>query len=198
MEGRKYILIGIILLIIPLVSAQYYGYYDSPLAIFDNEWAMFGIIFIIFFGIIFYTINRSFKNVAVSASVAGALSLLIALTMARRGLLLDYTGYEMGSWVMIIVFLIGLAFIARFAYENFGPIGTGFALMGIWAILRAIDIYEFLPYELLTDNFIKIYGFITSFFGLAIIIIAIIIIVSMNKDRTVGGQFAKLFGKRTR
>jgi len=190
------ILLGIIL--IPLISAYTWGggYYRSPLDYLDNEWVIFSIIFIIFFAVIFFTVNRAFKNSAVSGVIALALSLLIAMVMARRGLLYGYVGEEIGSWVLIITALIGVAFLIRFVWESFGKIGTIIALIGLWIIIRSFDPYDLLPYELLTDTFISIYEFFASILGLIIIVAGAILILNITDTRTIGEKLIKQLGRR--
>ena len=140
--------------ILPLISAynlggSTWGYYNSPLDYLENEWVIFGIFFIVFFAIIYYTVNKAFQNPPVSAVVALGLSLLISMVMAQRGLLYGYLGEEIGAWVLIVTILIGVAFLIRFIHESFGKTGTIVALIGIWFVIRVIDPYEFLPYQLL-------------------------------------------------
>ena len=117
----------IVLAILPLVSAYDFGgwgYYNSPLDYLENEWVIFGIFFLVFFAIIFYTVNKAFKNSAVSGVIALGLSLMIAMVMAQKGLLYGYLGEEIGSWILIITVLIGIGFLIRFVYESFGKTGT--------------------------------------------------------------------------
>ena len=55
----------LVLTITPLISAQFGwggGYYSSPLDYLDNEWVIFSLVFLIFFAVIFFTVNRAFKN----------------------------------------------------------------------------------------------------------------------------------------
>jgi len=189
----------IVLAILPLVSAYDFGgwgYYNSPLDYLQNEWVIFGIIFLIFFAIIFYTVNKAFQNFAVSGVIALGLSLLISMVMAQRGLLYGYLGEEIGSWILIIAVLIGVAFLIRFIYESFGKTGTVIALIGLWIVLRSIDPYEFLPYQLLTDTFINIYEFFASIFGGIVLIIGALIILNVTDARTIGEKMIKALGKR--
>jgi len=189
----------IVFTILPLISAYSFGgwgYYNSPLDYLENEWVIFGIVFLVFFAIIFYTINKAFKNNAVSGIIALGLSLMIAMVMARRGLLYGYLGDELGSWILIITILIGIAFLIRFVYESFGKTGTIVALIGLWIILRSIDPYEFLPYQLLTDTFINIYEFFASVFGGIILIIGALIILGVTDPKTNLDKLTKFLSKR--
>jgi hypothetical protein len=189
----------IVITIIPLISAYNFGgwgYYNSPLDYLENEWVIFGIVFLVFFAIIFFTVNKAFKNNAVSGVIALGLSLMIAMVMARRGLLYGYLGEELGSWILIITILIGIAFLIRFIYESFGKTGTIVALIILWIFLRSIDPYDFLPYQLLTDTFINIYEFFASIFGGIILIIGALVILNIADTRTIGEKLIKSLGKR--
>ena len=120
---KKYFLIFIgFLFLIPIISAFSWGggYYGSPLDLLDNEWARFTIVFILFFAIIFYTTNKSFHHAGVSAAIALALSLLITMTIERRGMLYGYVGDEIGTYLLVIAFLIGIGLIYGLGFLPFG------------------------------------------------------------------------------
>lgn len=189
----------IVLLILPLISAYNFGgwgYYNSPLDYLENEWVIFGIVFLVFFAIIFFTVNKAFKNNAVSGVIALGLSLMIAMVMARRGLLYGYLGEEIGSWILIIAVLIGIGFLIRFIDESFGKTGTMVALIGLWIGLRSIDPYDFLPYQLLTDTFINIYEFFASILGLIVLIIGALVIMGITNPKNNFDKIIKFLGKR--
>lgn len=175
------------LLVIPLISSYSFGswgtgYYNSPLDLFDNEWVVFGIIFVVFFAIIFYTINKTFKNTGVSAVIGAGLALFIALTLARRGILYGYFGDEIGSWMLIIVSLIGFGFIIRFAYQSFAGLGAIIVVGVSWYLLHITGPYEVLPYEILTDAFVKIYEFTASWLGGIVLMVLTIILINLGKE----------------
>jgi len=189
--------------ILPLISAYSWGpswgswgYYNSPLDYLENEWVIFGIFFLVFFAIIFYTVNKAFKNNGVSGIIALGLSLMIAMVMAQKGLLYGYLGEEIGSWILIITVLIGIAFLIRFVYESFGKAGTIIALIGLWIVIISIDPYEFLPYQLLTDTFINIYEFFASISGLIVIIIGALVILGITDPKNNLDRIMKFLGKR--
>jgi len=194
----------IVLLISPLISAYDFGgsgwggwgYYSSPLDYLQNEWVIFGIVFLVFFAIIFYTVNKAFNNPGVSGVIALGLSLMIAMVMAQRGLLYGYLGEEIGSWILIIAVLIGIGFLIRFVHESFGKTGTVVALIILWIFLRSIDPYEFLPYQLLTDTFINIYEFLASVFGLILLIVAAFVILGIVDPKTNLDRITKFLSKR--
>jgi hypothetical protein len=165
---------GIFLLsIISLISAYDFGrfsYYNSPLDYLENAWIMFGIIFIILFGVMYYVLNKSFKNNAVAAAISLALALLISMAISQRGLLSEYGGGELSSWALVIASLIAIAFLIRFVSESFGKIGVVITLVLIWIILKSLEPYEVLPYSLLNSGFLVVYEFLTSWLSLIIMI----------------------------
>jgi len=197
MQNKKTILIiSTILLfsIIPLISAyNFYGYdyfYGSPLDFLENQWVLFSIIFIILFGVIYYVLNKSFKNTGIAAAVGIGLSLFISMAIAQKGLLSQYGGGELSSWALLIASLITIAFLIRFVHESFGKIGLISFLVLLWIIIRSIDPYEILPNVLLTSKFYEIYDFIflsesaTVYLFIILSVLAIIIAISLINKRS--------------
>jgi FtsH-binding integral membrane protein len=191
-----------LLLIVPLIFAYNFGgwgnwgYYNSPLDYLQNPWVMFGIIFIILFGVIYYVLSKSFKNQGVSAAVALALSLFISMAISQRGLLHDYGGGELSSWALVIASLIAIAFLIRFVNESFGRIGTIIAVIIIWIIIHSLEPYEVLPNSLLNSGFFVIYEIIAGWLGLIIFII-IGFLLSGQGPRTLFEELQDL-GRRRR
>lgn len=189
---RLYLFALLILVLAPMISAYSWGYYSSPMEYLNNEWALFGIITIIFFAIIFYTINKSFQNPAVSATIAIGLSLLIGMTFSKRMLLYGYAGEQLGSYILIVVALISIGFVIKFVYEGLGKIGTIGAIIGIWFIIHNIDPYQVFPYEMLSETFLNVYSFLSGIFGLIILIIIALVLIGTR--HSVGEtMFKKLF-----
>jgi len=180
-------------LVLPMVLAQYsgsWGYYNSPLQYLDNEWVMFSIIVLVFFAIIFYTINKAFDNPVVSGVIAGSLALLIAITVLRRGLLYGYAGDDLGSWIMIAVLFVVLGFLIKFSYEAFGAVGSAGTVIVVWLILRGADPYQFLPYGI-SDMIFTAYEFITSFFGLILLVLIAVFAAPFLEGESKGEKVVK-------
>lgn len=162
------------LLVLPLISAQWgWGYgYSNPIYFLENEWVLFTVLFLIFLAVIFYTVNKTMKNQAVAMTIAVGLSLLISLAIAQRGLISGYgLGGELGSWLLLIASLIGIAFLIRFAAESFGWVGTLVTLILLWMLIRFIEPSQLLPEMLLYNyRFMNFYEeFLRSGWGLIII-----------------------------
>ena len=161
---------------------------------------MFIILLLIFFGVIFYTLNKAFKNKQIAAVVSLGLSLLISLAIAQRGLLLDYGGGGISSWILLIAILIGLGFLIRFANESFGRAGAITAVIGIWLLMRFIDPDKFLPYSLLGNyGFMNFYEeVLRGFFGFIIFIIVAVVLSSGRTQESVGEQLVNSLFRRGR
>jgi len=176
----------IALVVLPSVLAYSwggYGYYQSPLQYLDNEWVMFSIIMLVFFAIIYYTVNKTFNNNVVSGVIALAVSLLIAITVTRRGMLYGYAGDELGSWIMIATAAIGLGFLIKFAYEGFGVIGSTATVIAFWLLLQQSDPYQILPYNI-SPAIINTYNFIASFFGLFILVVLAVVFAPFLRKKS--------------
>jgi len=180
---KKILVILLICMMIPVISAQYWGYYDSPLGFFENEWVLFFIMFIVFFAVIFYAVNRTFDNPAISAVIAIAGALIITLALTRWGVLYEYE--ELGSWVFVIIGLIVLAFLFRIVSEFFPFIGPIVLAVVLWVILRFNDPYEILPYTL-SDGFFMAYEFMQSLLGLVVLVILAIVISFVGHEKDEG------------
>ena len=190
------------LLALPLISAQTWGGgmwgYRSPLDYLENEWVTFIILFLIFFAVIYYSINKTTKNPAVSVIVALGISLFISLALTRRGLLWGY-GQGIDAWVLLGAAIIGIGFLIKFASESFGRAGAIATVILIWIILNAIDPYQILPDTLLySNNFMIFYEVLTSIIGAIILVVIAILFTKGKEDDSVGGQLFDIFRKRVR
>lgn len=126
------------ILALPLISAQWGGgYYGSPLDYLENEWVIFGIIFIIAFAVIYFAVHKTFKeNKAIAAVIALGISLLISLAMAQRGLLYSYAGDTIGNMALLVGFLIVVIAMFKVLLENFGKAGAFVGLILTLLLLK--------------------------------------------------------------
>jgi len=180
-------------LILPVITALNGWGYSSPLYYFENEWTMFLIVFLIFFAVIFFAVNKSFKNNIVSGVLAVALSLLISLSLTRRGLLYDYAGGQLGSWIIIVIVFIAIAAAIKFSEEYFGSVGVIAAVVIIWAFLYNTDPFEIIPTEIQTDFIMNLYSFASSIFGLVIFVILAIMVAKYQEGKHPVSQIMKVF-----
>ncbi len=190
-------------LAMPIISAYSFGgwgggYYSDPMMYLNSPWVLFIIYFIFFFAIIYFTTNKSFKNPQVSAVVALAMALFIAMALGQRGYLDYYMSAGIASWALVIASLIAIGFSIKFAYETFGRPGTVAAILIIWFVLNSTDPQNILPQELLNDSILNVYGFIAAWPGLVILLLISAVIITARKRR--GGSYAhdaldSLFGR---
>jgi len=177
MQSKKLIItiILISLLIIPIISAYTWGGgswgYFSPLDYLESPIVLFVILFLIFFAIIFYSLNKAMKNPAVSAVIGFALSLFISLAISRRGLLWNFGGGGLDSWILLIAALIGIGFLIKFASDSFGRIGTLITIVLLWILIFNFSSYQLLPYQLSGGGFETFYNFLGSPLGLILLIL---------------------------
>ncbi len=190
MKKEVSILIITAILLLPIISAYSWGYYNSPLMYLDNEWVMFTIILLVSFALIFHTTNKAFNNQAVSAVIAGSISLLITITVLKRGLLYGYLGDEIGSWVLIAAGLVLLGFLIKLSYETFGAVGSTIAVFFAWLLLQRADAYSIIPYGA-PYSIVQAYEFITSIFGLIILVAIAIFASPFMEGETKGQKFMK-------
>ncbi len=204
MQNKKpmFFLVFVSLLALPLISAYSFGwsggYYSDPMYYLQSPWVMFIIYFIFFFAIIYFTTNKSFKNPQVSAVVALALALFIAMALGQRGYLDYYMSAGVASWALVIAALIAIGFSIKFAYETFGRIGSVAAILIIWFALNSTDPQQILPLELLNDSILNAYRFIAAWPGLLILLLLSAVVITARKRR--GGSYAhdaldSLFGR---
>jgi hypothetical protein len=198
---KKFTLGLLALFIVPLISAYNHGFfgrfggYGGPSALFQNEWVIFGIIFLVFFALIFYSLNKRFDNNAVSAIVAGGISLIIAMSLSQRVM---YTGFfggfggfgeGLGNWIMFLAIVFGIFIGFKFIFENFGPAGSIPVVVVFWYLLGNMDIFNVLPYGFVTNEFLDIYEFIISWPGLFILLVISIYISSIFYKRKKDDDF---------
>lgn len=177
--NKKILFILLILSSLPLVSAQSwnsYGYgYLSPQDLLNNEWVVFGLIFAVFFAVIFFALGKTFRdNLGVAAIVSLALSFFISAIISQRVSFYGYIGEDVGGWIFLFAILIIIAFALKALLDLGGAIGLALGLVGSWFFIRYIDWETLLPYSVATN---EIFLFVQQWFiGLIVIIIAIFIL----------------------
>lgn len=183
-------------LLMPMALA-YVNFYGSPLDYFENEWVLFTVLFLLFFAVVFYTINKTFKNNVVSGVIGLGISLLLTMAITRKGFLWGY-GNGLDAWVLLIAILIGLAFLIRFATTSFGMWGTICTVILVWVLIAYIDPYQFLPDPLLeSPEFMSFYeGILRTFVGAVILIVLAFFLGSISKknDDPVKRFFKRMMG----
>jgi hypothetical protein len=190
--------------LISLVSAQYYGGYGSysggyytgivPSELLENEWVIFGGVFLLTFALVYMALARAFHpqdNRNMLEIMAGMkertsnqgpivmISLIIALfvagAFARRDYLYGWLGADIGQWILTFAMIVGIAIILLLGYRLGGLIGSVAALIIIiiTTTIVGIDI-SFLPTEILDFigpliGFVLQGGLIIGIFGVIVV-----------------------------
>jgi len=150
--------------------------------IFNSVLLRFGIVFMVFFAIIFFSVGKMFKgNRPVAILVSVSLAALIAGAFFQRGYLDSFYGDVIGDWAIVLGVLIGIVFLLKIVADNVGAWASIFVLVIIWAILTFTDPYVVLPYYFPEGVFIA-YQLLSGITGLvALVILSILIIFFRNK-----------------
>ena len=175
------------LLAISLVSAytSYGGV--SPGEIFNNEWIMFAIVFLIVFALSYFALlnffagkkkKKNFGDVEpeqkkILAIVALGLGLLAAVGFVQQSWLRSLLGDAIGGWLTIILLCLVVLIttpIYKALKENMGKTPATLAFIAIiWIVLRIFtrQYYFELPYET--------YNILESLSDYSVLVVALII-----------------------
>jgi hypothetical protein len=194
-------LLFLLTFMIPFVSAQYgYGYGYSIDYYLSNPNALFVIVFIISFALIYYALNKQMHNSRVSGIIAFGVSLLISLALSRSNLWAGSFGGQFGGiWgtILLIAGVIAVAIIFKLLVDSLGNLGAFVGAITIWILLRSFDPYQILPYQFSTPSFFVFYDTLKSIVGLFILIGLAILYNSATKvQRPLADRLAdRFFGR---
>jgi hypothetical protein len=178
-------IITFLVLLTSVLAYNGYGYgFYSPAQWLQNEWVVFGLIFVIFFALIFFGISKTMKeNLGVAAVIAFGLSAFIAFTISQRTMFYGYVGEGLGNWFFIIAILIAAVFFIRFVTNLIGGAGLFLALFAIWLVLSNVDPYAILPSQFLYSNYFSLYQFLasSSFLFILVIVFVVLVVASFGK-----------------
>ncbi len=198
---------GIPLLLINLVSA--YNPFDNfnswnlrPENLLQNEWVVFGGIFILTFALVYMALFRVFltrargqggilaqlfppRHYEGNQGPVMVISLVIALftaaAISQRTYFYGYVGEAIGSWVIfgVAIVLTALAIYGSFKLPRMGKFLGFIVLFIVWIIIRSTDPYSILPYNI-SYELINAYYFLGSYVALGIIIVIGVAILLWN------------------
>lgn len=173
------------MLLVPIVVAQDARFIFEDLA--NNTWLRFVIIFLLFFAIMVLSLGRveSIKeNRGTMMAISAIISLIIAFSIAQTDIFYSYFGSEIGVWVILFAFLIGGILLVKVAFDGLGGVGAGVVLLILWFVLRLYaEPYDFIPSGVSGDVLLLMYETVTSGWGLAGVIILIIIFSYLKKKK---------------
>jgi len=157
-----------------------------------NQNFQFVLIFAIFFAVIYFSTKKVFKGeTGIAIAVSVAISLIISLAMAKRGMLYDLLGGEIGSWAIVIGFFIVIVFLISLTYSRLGKGGTITIIWLLYLILLYADPGSRIPYGMLSWILGTIYDLMSGWLGIILMIVATIIIAT--KDEEIFSFAKKLF-----
>jgi len=149
---------GLILLafVLPVVSAL-----DFSSGITDNEWFMFTIFFVFFFGVVYFSSFKTFdQNRGITAVISGAVALIVSISLTKRTAVYSVLNESTANILFLIAGLIGTFYLIKFTAFKKTAHGKEFSLprclvgIGILLIIVSItDFYTILP-EALYFSFI--------------------------------------------
>jgi hypothetical protein len=183
----------LILLIIGLmavVSAYGWGGYYSPQSLMENEWFIFGGVFVLFFAIVFIALGRTFgENRGPAVAISLVVSLFITVAIERQGLLYSYVGEEIGGYLLIFALIIALILLLKVMSALLGGLGMFLVAFLTWYILNK-NYYTSTLYSVIPYSFQPVYDFICSdnfVYWIAGVLVLVLVLAysskgSMNKD----------------
>lgn len=172
----KKVLVSILILlaILPLAAAQYYGgsNYIVPSELLNNQYVVFGLFFALFFAAIYFALGRTFQgNIMVPAVIAAVMAFIIAAGAQQNWVFMQK---PIMFWAMLLAAAL-VVVILILGFMKYGGLEAGlgivFGIYGLWPIIKsslgAGTIYN-MPYEV--TNFLDK----TWWIGLIIAIIMIL------------------------
>lgn len=165
----------------------YPPFYFSPQDLLNSAWLRFALVFVIFYAILFFALNRVFRdsNKAVTITISAAISLLVSLSFYQYGYLDSYVGYDMAGLLILFGFLLIFGFIFRLLYMKISKVGAFFLLFCFWLLLFFSDAENFLPYSLLSDPVVYLYDLLGGFVGLGLLVIAALVAIMRKKKNMI-------------
>lgn len=179
-EIQKTVISSILLLFLPLVSA--FDGFDSGyyylLQLLQNELVLFALIFLVFFALVYFTLNRTMKeNKGAVFIISAVVALFAAFAISQKTSFYGFVGETIGNWIIIVIAAFAIILLIRFLIS----LGLFYFLviLGIsWFFFSSINTYEFLPYELRGTVLSDLLLFLSSsIFLIALIAVTVILFI---------------------
>jgi len=169
---------------IPLALAYngWYGGWGGPTLeqFFGSEWAQFALVFLLFFGLLFWTLGKTIENKGASAVIAGALALFASFALVRTAYFYGYFGTFIPNIVLAGLVLFILVFLLNILAKRVSPIAVPIVLFLLWLLLRNTSPYEILPYEFLSYTTVNWYNALAGVWGIVLVIIISVIVIGLK------------------
>ena len=179
----------VILFSVNFVSAQI----DYRLQEFlNNDFIRFGLIFVLFFALIFFSTSKFFKEQrGVAVAVSFVVAFFAASFLIRQGFLYDFFlsdffPDELAAWLTVIFIILGIILLFLAVYRWFrGCIGFTSALILLWFVLKWVEPEDYLFNGGVADAVILAHGVFTHFGVLAAL--AIMFLICLVRRFGLGG-----------
>lgn len=183
METWGIVILGILLI---LLASQFLPGDIGIVEQLENEWVMFGVVFLILFASIYYFVNKKTDNAPTSAIVGGGLALLMTIPIMKRGLLEDFLSESIVDWIIIIAVIVAVFFAVYWFYKKFNWKGVLLILILLALVPTFIDLANILPSDIYygpVGDFIEVLKGISNIILIAAVGWIIIMIVMKLKSR---------------
>ena len=180
---KSFLLLTLVLISLPFVSAYNgFGYYwYSPSQLLDNEWFVFGLIFIVIFAITYFALGKTMKeNKGAAVVISAVIGLFISVAVSRRSYFYGYVGEDIGNYLLAFALILGFIILIKFVTGIIGGIGLFVALGLVYFIFQSIEPYDILPYRLLNTDLVPLWDFLASSEFLILSIIAFIVVLIIS------------------
>ena len=166
------------------------NYYNlSPSELLQNEWVVFGGVFLLVFAMVFLALSRQFSskkknkmfpwmeatddgNKAIPGIIALVIAFFSAAAFVRQNLIEGIFGEAITLWifllVLIVLFMLSVPFYKALKQNVGGGVAISIIVFGLWAILK----FGFDPFVYnLSSEFYDFYDFIISPVFLVILLV---------------------------
>jgi len=176
--------------------ANYYNL--SPSELLQNEWVVFGGVFLLVFAMVFLALSRQFSskkkikpwlsevdtsNKAIPGVIALVIAFFSAATFVKNNLIEGIFGEALTAWifllVLIVLVILSVPFYKALKQNVGGGIAISIIVAGLWVILK----FGFDPYQYnLPSGFGEIYEIVANPAFLIILIVVGVVIFLINKS----------------
>ncbi len=153
-----------LILSLPIVSA--YGslsyYLSSPSELLQSEWAIFILMFAIFFAVTYFAVGKTIKSKGAATVLSAAIAIFIAAAVSQRAWYSGFLGESLGSWFLLVALVVGFFMLLKVIGNMFGGIGMIVLVFIGWYLIKGMDISYYLPYGLINSDIFWIFEYIVS------------------------------------
>jgi len=164
------------------VVSAYDGFGGNPLFdLFYSPTFQVGLIIVLFFALIFFALLKSgfVENRGIAVAVSGVLSFLIVAAFWREGYINRFGGV-LGSWFLVLGFLVLLFFVLRFLSKRIGAWSVIVIVFIGWLVIKGIDPYFVDMFSGFPNAFFVFWESMQGVWGFVGVVIISLIILSLR------------------